>query len=62
MIINSIVMSAFSTLTLLVGHQEGHSACKNWVVGCLRGYLYAARFRLAYGPADATATHCLLLQ
>ena len=25
-------------------------------------YLSGARRRLAYGPADATATHCLLLQ
>ena len=24
---------AFSALTLLVGRQEGHPACKNWVVG-----------------------------
>jgi len=31
-------------------------------VGCWRGYLSGARCRLAYGPADATATHCLLLQ
>jgi len=29
---------------------------------CWRGYLTGARCRLAYGPADATATHCLLLQ
>ena len=50
---------AFSALTLLVGLQEGHPA---WVVGCWRGYLSGARCRLAYGPADATATHCLLLQ
>jgi len=35
---------------------------KNWVVGCWRGYLPGARCRLACGPADATATHCLLLQ
>ena len=53
---------AFSALTLLVGRQEGHPACKNRVVGCWRGYLSGARCRLAYGPADATATHCLLLQ
>jgi len=52
----------FSALTLLVGQQEGHPACKNWVVGCWHGYLSGARCRLAYGPADATATHCLLLQ
>ena len=50
---------AFSALTLLVERQEGHPACKKteW-----RGYLSGARCRLAYGPADATATHCLLLQ
>jgi len=54
--------SAFSALTLLAGWQEGHPACKNWVVGCWHGYLSGVRCRLAYGPADATATHCLLLQ
>jgi len=57
-----ITILAFSALTLLVGCQEGHPACKNWVVGCWHGYLPGARCRLAYGPADATATHCLLLQ
>jgi len=46
-------------LSLLVGRQEGHPACKNRVLGCWRGYLSGARCRLAYGPADATATHCL---
>ena len=56
------VFSAFSALTLLVGRQEGHPVCKKGVVGCWRGYLSGARCRLAYGPADATATHCLLLQ
>ena len=35
---------------------------KFWVVGCWRGYLSGARCRLAYGPADATVTDCLLLQ
>ena len=53
---------AFSALMLLVGRQEGHPACKNWVVGCGHGYLSGARCRLAYGPADATANHCVLLQ
>ena len=52
----------FSALTLLVGRQEGHPACKNWAVRYWRGYLSGARCRLAYVPADATATHCLLLQ
>jgi len=55
-------IDAFSALTLLVGRQEGHPACKKRVVGCWRGCLSGARCRLAYGPADATATHCLLLQ
>ena len=32
------------------------------MVGCWCGYLSGARCRLAYGPTDATATHCLLLQ
>ena len=48
-------------LTLLVGWQEGHPACKKLsggVLACLSG----ASCRLAYGPADATAAHCLLLQ
>ena len=53
---------AFSALTLLVGQQEGHPACKNRVVGCWCGCLSGARCRLAYGSADATATHRLLLQ
>ena len=53
---------AFSALTLLVGWQEGHPACKKLSGGCWHGYLSGARCRLAYGPADATATHCLLLQ
>jgi len=56
------VLFAFSALTLLVGRQEGHPACKKRVVGCWRGYLSGARCRLAYVPADASATHYLLLQ
>jgi len=47
------VICAFSALTLLVGWQEGHPACKNWVLGCWCGYQSWARCRLAYGPADA---------
>ena len=54
---------SFSALTLLVGSQEGHPASKkNCVVGCWRGYLSGAKCRIAYGPADATATHGRLLQ
>ena len=54
---------AFSALTLLVGWQERHPVCKKtewWSAGmviCLE-----QGCRLAYGPADTTATHCLLLQ
>jgi len=53
----------YSALTLLVRRQEGHLTCKNWVVRYWRGYLSRARCKwFAYGPADATATHRLLLQ
>ena len=45
-----------SALTLLVGWQEEHLACKNLSGGVL------VKYRFAYGPADATATHYLLLQ
>ena len=56
-------MLAFSALMLLVSRQEEHPACKKLIVaGCWHGYLSGARCRLAYGPADTTATHCLLLQ
>ena len=58
----AVLKNAFSALTLLVGRQEGRPACKNRVVGCWHGYLSGARCTLAYGPADATTTHCLLLQ
>ena len=52
-----VVLFAFNALTLLVGWQEGHLACKNWVVRYWHGYLSGARCRwFAYGPADATAT------
>ena len=39
---------AFSALTLLVGRQEGHPACKNGVVGCWCGCLSGARCRQLY--------------
>ena len=61
-IIVAVIFTAFRALTLLVGHQEEHPACKKLSGGCRHGYLSGARCRLAYGPADATATHCLLLQ
>jgi len=45
-----------------LGGRKGIRPVKNWAVGCWRGYLSGARCRLAYGPADFTATHCFLLQ
>jgi len=42
-----------------LGGMKGIRPVKNWVVGCWRGCLSGARCRLAYGPADATATHSL---
>jgi len=44
-------------LTLWVGRQEEHPACKKWVMRCWRGYLCEVRCKwFACGPADATAT------
>jgi len=45
-----------------LGDRKSIWPVKNWVVWCWPGYLSGAQCRLAYGPADATATHCLLLQ
>jgi len=47
---------AFSALTLLVGWQEGHLACKKLSGGVL-AWLSVWSEVLAYGSADATATH-----
>ena len=44
---------AFSALTLFIGRQEGHPACKKLSGGVLAWHS-GARCRLAYGPADAT--------
>jgi len=51
-----IHLIAFSALMLFVGRQEGHPACKKLSGGVL-AWLSGAQCRLAYGPADATATH-----
>jgi len=50
-------------LTLIVGRQEGHPACKKLSGGVLAwlGLSVWSEVQIAYGPADATATHCLLL-
>jgi len=56
--------NAFSTLMLLVGWQEGHPACKKtewWGAGMVICLEQCAALHMGQ-PADATATHCLLLQ
>ena len=45
-----------------LGGRKGIRPVRKLSGGCWRGYLSGARCRLAYGPADATATHCLLFQ
>jgi len=49
-------------LTLLVGRQEGHPACKKLEWRGAGMVVSGAQCRLAYGQADATTTHYLLLQ
>ena len=44
-----------------LGGRKGIRPVKKLSCGVLHGYLSGARY-MAYGPADATATHCLLLQ
>jgi len=54
-------LQCFDTVGWVAGTASG-LYCKNWVVMCWHGYLSIVRCRLAYSPADSTATHCLLLQ
>ena len=60
------LFSPFSLPSVLwrcwLGGRKGIQPVKNWVVRCYHGYLFGARCRFAYRPADATATHYLLLQ
>jgi len=54
---------SFSALTLLVGQQEGHPACKKLSGGVLAWLSVWSEMQTCIRPpADATATHCLLLQ
>jgi len=53
---------AFSALTLLVGQQEGHTACKKLSGEVLVWLSVWSEMQTGIGPADATASHCLLLQ
>ena len=61
-IIYCFKVHAFSALTLLVGRQEGHPACKKLSGEVLAWLSVWSKVHIAYGPADATASHCLLLQ
>jgi len=48
---------------LLVGRQEGQKkTVKKQSGGVLAWLSVWSEVQTAYGPADATATHCLLLQ
>jgi len=58
---SNIMHRAFSVLTLIAGWQEENLAHKNSVMRCWWVYLSGAKCRQTYGPADATATHHLLL-
>jgi len=45
-----------------LGGRKGIQPVENGVMGCWHSYVFGSRCRFAYGPADATATHYLLLQ
>jgi len=53
-----LLFFSFSALMLLVRWKEGHPTLKKLGGGML-AWLFGIRCRLAYGPADATATHYL---
>jgi len=56
-----VISLAFSALTLLVG--KGIRPVKNLSSGVLAWLSVWSEVQTCiYGPADATATHCLLLQ
>ena len=56
---NSFI-AAFSALTLLVERQEGHKKLSGGVLAWLS--VWSEVQTCIWPPADATATHCLLLQ
>ena len=61
--INIIPLSWLSVLWCCwLGSRKDIRPIKNRVVGYWHGYLSVMRCRFAYGPANATATHWLLLQ
>jgi len=60
--VSSGIYSAFSALTLLVERQEGHPACKKLSGEVLAWLSVWSEVQTCTCPADATATHYLLLQ
>ena len=56
------VLCTFSVLTLLVGQQEGHPACKKLSGGVLAWLSVWSEVPTCIWPSFATTTHCLLLQ
>jgi len=54
--------SAFSALTLLVGRQEGHPACKNLSGEVLAWLSVWSEMQNCIWPGPANATDCLSLQ
>ena len=56
------LLSPFSALTLLVGRQKGHPACKKLSGGVLAWLPVWSEVQTSIWPVDTTATHCLLLQ
>ena len=55
----SFMCTSSSALTLFVGWQEGHPACKKPSSGLLAWLSVCDEVQTAYGPADAIATFCL---
>ena len=60
--LSKVADCAFSALTLLVGWQEGHPACKKLSGEVLVWLSVWSEVQTCTCPADATATHYLLLQ
>jgi len=56
------ILCAFSALTLLVGRQEGHLASKKLSDDVLAWLSVWSEVQTCICPANATATHWLLLQ
>jgi len=62
LVIFAMITFAFSALTLLLGRQEGHLACKKLSGGMLAWLSVWSEVQTCIRPSNATATHCLLLQ